>query len=75
MTGLPHIVIVLDQQKGVYSSLGIRHFGDSYYFFSRYKLWPRSHEYNDDTMTSIRLILNKLVFAICEDRSLYIRNR
>jgi small subunit ribosomal protein S2 len=30
---------------------------------------------NDDTMTSIRLILNKLVFAISEGRSLYIRNR
>ncbi|PNT65949.1 hypothetical protein BRADI_3g04766v3 [Brachypodium distachyon] len=29
---------------------------------------------NDDSMTSIRLILNKLVFAICEGRSLYIRN-
>ncbi|KAG0550437.1 hypothetical protein BDA96_01G338200 [Sorghum bicolor] len=30
---------------------------------------------NDDTMTSIRLILNKLVFTISEGRSLYIRNR
>nr|YP_010920459.1 ribosomal protein S2 [Philotheca fitzgeraldii]WAJ53229.1 ribosomal protein S2 [Philotheca fitzgeraldii] len=30
---------------------------------------------NDDAMASIRLILNKLVFAICEGRSSYIRNR
>nr|YP_010919424.1 ribosomal protein S2 [Muiriantha hassellii]WAJ51934.1 ribosomal protein S2 [Muiriantha hassellii] len=30
---------------------------------------------NDDAIASIRLILNKLVFAICEGRSSYIRNR
>lgn len=29
---------------------------------------------NDDTIASIRLILNKLVFAICEGRSSYIKN-
>ncbi|PWA98362.1 ribosomal protein S2, flavodoxin-like domain protein [Artemisia annua] len=29
---------------------------------------------NDDAISSIRLILNKLVFAICEGRSGYIRN-
>nr|UTA96867.1 ribosomal protein S2 [Cynanchum rostellatum]UWI54495.1 ribosomal protein S2 [Cynanchum rostellatum]WHN63967.1 ribosomal protein S2 [Cynanchum rostellatum] len=29
---------------------------------------------NDDAISSIRLILNKLVFAICEGRSSYIRN-
>ena len=29
---------------------------------------------NDDAIASIRLILNKLVFAICEGRSSYIRN-
>nr|YP_010513553.1 ribosomal protein S2 [Macropsychanthus marginatus]UXL85124.1 ribosomal protein S2 [Macropsychanthus marginatus] len=29
---------------------------------------------NDDTITSIRFILNKLIFAICEGRSSYIRN-
>ncbi|MCL7041152.1 hypothetical protein MKW94_028551 [Papaver nudicaule] len=30
---------------------------------------------NDDAIASIRLILNKLVFAICEGRSSYIPNR
>jgi len=29
---------------------------------------------NDDAIASIRLILNKLVFAICEGRFSYIRN-
>ena len=29
---------------------------------------------NDDAMASIQLILNKLVFAICEGHSSYIRN-
>uniref|UniRef100_A0A3Q7JXC8 Small ribosomal subunit protein uS2c n=1 Tax=Solanum lycopersicum TaxID=4081 RepID=A0A3Q7JXC8_SOLLC len=29
---------------------------------------------NDDAISSIRLILNKLVFSICEGLSIYIRN-
>jgi hypothetical protein len=48
MTRLPDIVIVLEAKR-VYSSSGMCHYGDSYYFFSQHKLRSRSHEYIDSS--------------------------
>ena len=78
MTGLPDIVIIVDQQEE-YTALRecitleipticlIDTNCDP-------DLADISIPANDDAIASIRLILNKLVFAICEGRSSYIRN-
>nr|YP_010362441.1 ribosomal protein S2 [Euphorbia schlechtendalii]UNS16231.1 ribosomal protein S2 [Euphorbia schlechtendalii] len=78
MTGLPDIVILVDQQKEYMAlreciTLGIPTICliDTN---SDPDLADISIPANDDAIASIRLILNKLVFAICEGRSSYIRN-
>jgi small subunit ribosomal protein S2 len=79
MTRLPDIVIVLDQQKEYIALRECAILGIPTISLVDTNCDPDlaniSIPANDDTMTSIRLILNKLVFAICEGRSLYIRNR
>nr|ACH47279.1 ribosomal protein S2 [Monsonia vanderietiae] len=78
MTRLPDIVIVVDQQASIMAlreciTLGIPTIGlidtncDP-------DLVDLPIPANDDSIRSIRLILNKLVFAICEGRSRSIRN-
>ncbi|KAK8352397.1 hypothetical protein V6Z11_A05G091800 [Gossypium hirsutum] len=61
MTRLPDIVIIVDQQEEYTALRECITLGIP--TFS-----------NDDAIASIRLILNKLVVAICEGRSSYIRN-
>nr|YP_009575160.1 ribosomal protein S2 [Aristolochia tubiflora]QBI76641.1 ribosomal protein S2 [Aristolochia tubiflora] len=79
MTELPDIVIIVDQQEeytalreciilGIPTICLIDTNCDPY-------LADISIPANDDAIASIRLILNKLVSAICEGRSSYIRNR
>jgi small subunit ribosomal protein S2 len=79
MTRLPDIVIVLDQQKEYIALQECAILGIPTISLVDTNCDPDlvniSIPANDDTMTSIRLILNKLVFAIFEGRSLYIRNR
>ena len=79
MTRLPDIVIVLDQQKEYIALRECAILGIPTISLVDTNCDPDlaniSIPANDDTMTSIRLILNKLVFSICEGRSLYIRNR
>ncbi|RCU61623.1 hypothetical protein SETIT_J019200v2 [Setaria italica] len=79
MTRLPDIVIVLDQQKEYIALRECAILGIPTISLVDTNCDPDlaniSIPANDDTMTSIRLILNKLVFAISEGRSLYIRNR
>uniref|UniRef100_A0ACD5YHC0 Uncharacterized protein n=1 Tax=Avena sativa TaxID=4498 RepID=A0ACD5YHC0_AVESA len=76
---LPDIVIVLDQQKEYIALQECAILGIPTISLVDTNCDPDlaniSSPANDDTMTSIQLILNKLVFAICEGRSLYIRNR
>jgi small subunit ribosomal protein S2 len=78
MMRLPHIVIVLDQQKEYIALWESAILGIPTISLVDTNCDPDltniSIPANYDTMTSIRLILNKLVFAMCEDRSLYIRN-
>nr|YP_009263269.1 ribosomal protein S2 [Couepia grandiflora]ANJ17434.1 ribosomal protein S2 [Couepia grandiflora] len=78
MMGLPDIVIILDQQEEYTAlreclTLGIPTICliDTN---SDPDLADISIPANDDAIASIRLILNKLIFAICEGRSSYIRN-
>nr|YP_009975115.1 ribosomal protein S2 [Drypetes chevalieri]QNK04457.1 ribosomal protein S2 [Drypetes chevalieri] len=78
MTELPDIVIIIDQQKEYTAlreciTLGIPTISliDTN---SDPDLADISIPANDDTLASIRLILNKLVFAICEGRSSYLGN-
>nr|YP_009975265.1 ribosomal protein S2 [Drypetes hainanensis]QNK04606.1 ribosomal protein S2 [Drypetes hainanensis] len=78
MTELPDIVIIIDQQKEYKAlreciTLGIPTISliDTN---SDPDLADISIPANDDTLASIRLILNKLVFAICEGRSSYLGN-
>nr|YP_009669059.1 ribosomal protein S2 [Guaiacum angustifolium]QCW94057.1 ribosomal protein S2 [Guaiacum angustifolium] len=78
MKGLPDIVIIVDQQEEYTAlreciTLGIPTICliDTN---SDPDLADISIPANDDAIASIRLILNKLVFAICEGRSSYIRN-
>nr|YP_009033562.1 ribosomal protein S2 [Trifolium meduseum]AHY85641.1 ribosomal protein S2 [Trifolium meduseum]AIJ28136.1 ribosomal protein S2 [Trifolium meduseum] len=78
MTGLPDIVIILDQQEEYTAlreciTLGIPTISliDTN---SDPDLANFSIPANDDSITSIGFILNKLVFAICEGRSSQIRN-
>jgi small subunit ribosomal protein S2 len=73
MTGLPDIVIILDQQEEYTAlreciTLGIPTISliDTN---SDPDLANFSIPANDDSIASIRFILNKLVFAICEGRS------
>ncbi|PIA29010.1 hypothetical protein AQUCO_06400061v1 [Aquilegia coerulea] len=79
MEGLPDIVIVVDQQEEYTAlrecvTLGIPTICliDTNCDLD---LADISIPANDDARASIRLILNKLVSAICEGRSSYIRNR
>nr|YP_009136590.1 ribosomal protein S2 [Viola seoulensis]YP_009584618.1 ribosomal protein S2 [Viola phalacrocarpa]YP_009584702.1 ribosomal protein S2 [Viola raddeana]YP_009927569.1 ribosomal protein S2 [Viola ulleungdoensis]YP_009996130.1 ribosomal protein S2 [Viola philippica]YP_010164383.1 ribosomal protein S2 [Viola japonica]YP_010173655.1 ribosomal protein S2 [Viola prionantha]YP_010239447.1 ribosomal protein S2 [Corydalis bungeana]YP_010312537.1 ribosomal protein S2 [Viola arcuata]YP_010425272.1 rib len=78
MTGLPDIVIIVDQQEEYTAlreciTLGIPTICliDTN---SDPDLADISIPANDDAIASIRFIFNKLVFAICEGRSSYIRN-
>src|SRR6266487_6476305 len=78
MTGLPDIVIILDQQEEYTAlreciTLGIPTISliDTN---SDPDLANFSIPANDDSIDSIRFILNKIVFAICEGRSSQIRN-
>jgi len=72
--GLPDIVIIVDQQEE-YTALrecvilGI----PTICLIDTTNLADISIPTNDDAIASIRLILNKLVSAICEGRSSYIR--
>ncbi|CAI8583125.1 unnamed protein product [Vicia faba] len=77
MTRLPDIVIILDQQEEYTAlqeciTLGIPTISliDTN---SDPDLADISIPANDDAIASIGLILNKLVFAICEGRSSYIQ--
>nr|YP_010006684.1 ribosomal protein S2 [Passiflora cerradensis]QNR05451.1 ribosomal protein S2 [Passiflora cerradensis] len=77
MTGLPDIVIIVDQKKEYTAlqeciTLGIPTISliDTN---SDPDLADISIPANDDTGVSIEFILNKFVFAICEGRSSYIR--
>ncbi|WVZ87835.1 hypothetical protein U9M48_034410 [Paspalum notatum var. saurae] len=75
MTRLPDIVIVLDQQKEYIALRECAILGIPTISLVDTNCDPDlaniSIPANDDTMTSIRLILNKLVFAISEGRSFY----
>nr|YP_010895675.1 ribosomal protein S2 [Chorispora sibirica]YP_010895757.1 ribosomal protein S2 [Chorispora songarica]WJZ19666.1 ribosomal protein S2 [Chorispora sibirica]WJZ19748.1 ribosomal protein S2 [Chorispora songarica] len=78
MTGLPDIVIIIDQQEEYTAlreciTLGIPTISliDTN---SNPDLADISIPANDDARGSIRFILNKFVFAICEGRSSYIQN-
>jgi len=79
MTRLPDIVIVLDQQREYIALRKCAILGILTISLVDTNCDPdlanMSIPANDDTMTSIRLILNKLVFTISEGRSRYIRNR
>ncbi|KXG39020.1 hypothetical protein SORBI_3001G315300 [Sorghum bicolor] len=76
---LPDIVIVLDQQREYIALRKCAILGILTISLVDTNCDPdlanMSIPANDDTMTSIRLILNKLVFTISEGRSRYIRNR
>ncbi|KAF7052269.1 hypothetical protein CFC21_060388 [Triticum aestivum] len=78
MTRLPDILIILDQQKEYIALRECAIFGIPTISLVDTNCDPDlaniSIPANDDTMTSIRLILKKLVFSICEGRSLYLRN-
>jgi small subunit ribosomal protein S2 len=77
MMGLPDIVIIIDQQEeytALRECLGIPTIG-----LIDTNCDPDLADIpipaNDDAIASIRLILNKLVSAICQGRSSYIRSR
>eukprot|EP00257_Ricinus_communis_P002886 XP_002514491.2 uncharacterized protein LOC8264507 [Ricinus communis] len=78
MTGLPDIVIIVDQQEDYTALRECITLGIPTICLIDTNCDPDladiSIPANDDTIASIRLILNKLVFAICEGRSSYIRN-
>nr|YP_010320014.1 ribosomal protein S2 [Parnassia venusta]UJJ82708.1 ribosomal protein S2 [Parnassia venusta] len=78
MTGLPNIVIIVDQQKEYTALRECIILGIPTICLIDTNCDPDladlSIPTNDDAIASIRLILNKLVFAICEGRSSYIRN-
>nr|YP_009145250.1 30S ribosomal protein S2 [Trillium decumbens]AKK32129.1 30S ribosomal protein S2 [Trillium decumbens] len=79
MTGLPDIVIILDQQEEYTALQECVILGIPTICLIDTNCDPDiadiSIPANDDAIASIRFILNKLVFAICEGRSSYIRNR
>ena len=78
MTGLPDIVIIVDQHKEYTALQECITLGIPTICLIDTNCDPDladiSIPANDDAIASIRLILNKLVFAICEGRSSYIRN-
>nr|YP_009561504.1 ribosomal protein S2 [Commiphora foliacea]QAT19592.1 ribosomal protein S2 [Commiphora foliacea] len=78
MTGLPDIVIIVDQQEEYTALRECTTLGIPTICLIDTNCDPDladiSIPANDDAIASIRLILNKLVFAICEGRSSYIRN-
>ncbi|KAJ6288120.1 hypothetical protein OIU78_003942 [Salix suchowensis] len=78
MTGLPDIVIIVDQQEEYMALQECITLGIPTICLIDTNCDPDltdiSIPANDDAIASIRLILNKLVFAICEGRSSYIRN-
>ncbi len=78
MTGLPDIVIIVDQQEEYTALRECILLGIPTICLIDTNCDPDladiSIPANDDAIASIRLILNKLVFAICEGRSSYIRN-
>nr|AEX94307.1 ribosomal protein S2 [Trichopetalum plumosum] len=79
MTGLPDIVIIVDQQKEYTALRECVISGIPTICLIDTNCDPDfadiSIPANDDARASIRLILNKLVFAICKGRSSYIRSR
>nr|YP_010549579.1 ribosomal protein S2 [Dracocephalum heterophyllum]QWC54935.1 ribosomal protein S2 [Dracocephalum heterophyllum]UYL26509.1 ribosomal protein S2 [Dracocephalum heterophyllum] len=78
MTGLPDIVIVVDQHEEYTALRECITLGIPTICLIDTNCDPDladiSIPANDDAVSSIRLILNKLVFAISEGRSSYIRN-
>nr|YP_010415933.1 ribosomal protein S2 [Campylotropis howellii]USC52892.1 ribosomal protein S2 [Campylotropis howellii] len=78
MTRLPDIVIIVDQQEEYTALRECRTLEIPTISLIDTNCDPDfadiSIPANDDAIASIRLILNKLVFAICEGRSSYIRN-
>nr|UTM95757.1 ribosomal protein S2 [Phyllagathis sp. 839] len=78
MTRLPDIIIIVDQQEEYTALRECITLGIPTICLIDTNCDPDfadiSIPANDDAIASIRLILNKLVFAICEGRSNYIRN-
>ncbi|CAK9187557.1 unnamed protein product, partial [Ilex paraguariensis] len=78
MTGLPDIVIIVEQHEEYTALRECITLGIPTICLIDTNCDPDladiSIPANDDAISSIRLILNKLVFAICEGRSSYIRN-
>nr|YP_010693717.1 ribosomal protein S2 [Bredia bullata]QFQ40146.1 ribosomal protein S2 [Phyllagathis longearistata]QFQ42077.1 ribosomal protein S2 [Phyllagathis latisepala]UTM99376.1 ribosomal protein S2 [Bredia sp. 849]WCD24383.1 ribosomal protein S2 [Bredia bullata] len=78
MTGLPDIIIIVDQQEEYTALRECITLGIPTICLIDTNCDPDladiSIPANDDAIASIQLILNKLVFAICEGRSNYIRN-
>jgi len=78
MRGLPDIVIIVDQHKEYTALRECITLGIPTICLIDTNCDPDlgdiSIPANDDAIASIRLILNKLVFAICEGRSSYIIN-
>nr|YP_009671042.1 ribosomal protein S2 [Passiflora tetrandra]QCX30351.1 ribosomal protein S2 [Passiflora tetrandra] len=78
MTGLPDIVIIVDQQEEYTALRECITLGIPTICLIDTNCDPDladiSIPANDDAIASIRFILNKLVFSICEGRSSYIRN-
>nr|YP_009450079.1 ribosomal protein S2 [Burmannia championii]ANK36276.1 ribosomal protein S2 [Burmannia championii] len=78
MTGFPDIVIILDQQEEYMALRECTILGIPTICLIDTNCDPDiadiSIPANDDARASIRFILNKLVYAICEGRSSYIRN-
>ncbi|KAC9242321.1 hypothetical protein E3N88_46146 [Mikania micrantha] len=78
MTGLPDIVIIVDQHEEYTALQECITLGIPTICLIDTNCDPDladiSIPANDDAISSIRLIPNKLVFAICEGRSGYIRN-
>nr|YP_010624739.1 ribosomal protein S2 [Stelechocarpus burahol]WBG68696.1 ribosomal protein S2 [Stelechocarpus burahol] len=79
MTGLPNIVIIVDQQKEYTALRECLILGIPTICLIDTNCDPDladlSIPANDDARASVRLILNKLVSAICKGRSSSIRNR
>ncbi|KAJ0091374.1 hypothetical protein Patl1_12436 [Pistacia atlantica] len=78
MAGVPDIVIIVDQQEEYTTLRECLTLGIPTIYLIDTNCDPDftdiSIPANDDAIASIRLILNKFVFAICEGRSSYIRN-
>lgn len=78
VTGLPDIVIIVDQHDEYTALRECIALGIPTICLIDTNCDPNladiSIPANDDAISSIRLILNKLVFAICEGHFSYIRN-